>query len=231
MFLDIEMPVMNGYRCAQAIRKWEARVEREQKQFICALTSHAEPSERELGMGIGMNLFESKPARPKRLLGIVEQALAAANGDAAAAAAIAAAATAKACGAGSGFLGLDGDEGPAPGGLAAGDAAEMGLVTSAGLGWLPVRVAALRPGGGVDVNGTDGSGLGAADVPRRRVRKPGQQPPSLVPGLTVDVVKDGSLRPGTITGTSADGLTVDVQLDDRTALSAVPRCLVLGLHA
>ena len=83
VFLDIEMPVMNGYRCAQAIRKWEARVEREQKQFICALTSHSKPSERELGMGIGMNLFEAKPAKPKRLLGIVERALAAANGDAA----------------------------------------------------------------------------------------------------------------------------------------------------
>ena len=97
VFLDIEMPVMNGYRCAQAIRRWEARVEREQKQFICALTSHAQPDERELGLGIGMDLFEAKPAKPKRLLGIVEQALAAANGDAAAAAAIAAAATAKAC--------------------------------------------------------------------------------------------------------------------------------------
>ena len=44
-----------------------------------------------------MDLFEAKPAKPKRLLGIVEQALAAANGDAAAAGAIAAAATAKAC--------------------------------------------------------------------------------------------------------------------------------------
>ena len=53
VFLDIEMPVMNGYRCAQAIRRWEARVEREQKQFICALTSHAQPDERELGLGIG----------------------------------------------------------------------------------------------------------------------------------------------------------------------------------
>ena len=52
VFLDIEMPVMNGYQ-AQAIRRWEARVEREQKQFICALTSHAQPDERELGLGIG----------------------------------------------------------------------------------------------------------------------------------------------------------------------------------
>ena len=65
VFLDIEMPVMNGYRCAQAIRRWEARVEQEQKQFICALTSHAQPDGGELGLGIGVQT-SSRPSRPSR---------------------------------------------------------------------------------------------------------------------------------------------------------------------
>ena len=98
VFLDIEMPVMNGYRCAQAIRKWEEQVGRKERQVICALTSHTEDHERELGKDIGMNFFEAKPARPKRLLDIVDQAVKMAHGDAPAAAALAAIATAQSCG-------------------------------------------------------------------------------------------------------------------------------------
>ena len=98
VFLDIEMPVMNGYRCAQAIRKWEQHVGRKNQQIICALTSHTEQHERDLGRDIGMNFFESKPARPKRLLDIVDQVLKCANGDASAAAALAVIATAHSCG-------------------------------------------------------------------------------------------------------------------------------------
>jgi len=228
VFLDIEMPVMNGYRCAQAIRKWEARVDREQKQFICALTSHSKPSERELGMGIGMNLFEAKPAKPKRLLGIVERALAAANGDAAAAAAIAAAATARAClGNGqAGALGLE-DEEP-EGGLRAGAAAQMALCTSAGLGWLDVRIAAARPGA-YDVEAADGSGLRCAGVPARRVRAPGAAFLCELPlGTEVDLVR-GGLLPGRVVAAS-DG-KYDVSLGDGSTASGVARDQLLAAHA
>lgn len=75
VFLDIEMPVMNGYRCTQAIREWEAKVQRPERQVICALTSHATDDERDLGIMLGMNLYESKPARPRRLLDIVDMAV------------------------------------------------------------------------------------------------------------------------------------------------------------
>ena len=72
VFLDLEMPVMNGYRCAQAIRQWERRatcpvrtlgasalymtvaapglrnVNRPRAQYICALTSHHHDHEQQL---------------------------------------------------------------------------------------------------------------------------------------------------------------------------------------
>mmetsp|Transcript_23048 Transcript_23048/g.91397 ORF Transcript_23048/g.91397 Transcript_23048/m.91397 type:complete len:453 (-) Transcript_23048:480-1838(-) len=76
VFLDIEMPVMNGYRCAQALRKWEAEVRRPHNQVLCALTSHALPEERSLGSSVGMDYYEAKPALPKRLLDIVDRSIA-----------------------------------------------------------------------------------------------------------------------------------------------------------
>jgi len=98
VFLDIEMPVMNGFRCAQAIRKWEDQVGRKERQVICALTSHAEDHERELGRDIGMNFFEAKPANSKRLLEMVDDAVKMADGHGPTAAALAAIATAHSCG-------------------------------------------------------------------------------------------------------------------------------------
>ena len=231
VFLDIEMPVMNGYRCAQAIRRWEARVEREQKQFICALTSHAEPNERELGLGIGMDLFESKPAKPKRLLGIVEQALAAANGDAAAAAAIAAAATAKAyTEAGATVLSMD-DEDEADNGkgdIRVGEPVELCLCARSGLAWIDVEVKKVSgPGPTYDVSGDL---VNASDVARRRLRQADWVPTPLAMGVPVDVAHNGALRPGEVTAVAADANTCDVRLSDGTLLEGVAAAVVLALH-
>eukprot|EP00633_Aureoumbra_lagunensis_P005865 CAMPEP_0197304866 /NCGR_PEP_ID=MMETSP0891-20130614/511_1 /TAXON_ID=44058 ORGANISM="Aureoumbra lagunensis, Strain CCMP1510" /NCGR_SAMPLE_ID=MMETSP0891 /ASSEMBLY_ACC=CAM_ASM_000534 /LENGTH=360 /DNA_ID=CAMNT_0042785223 /DNA_START=54 /DNA_END=1136 /DNA_ORIENTATION=+ len=98
VFLDIEMPVMNGFRCVQALREWENKVNRKEKQVICALTSHTELHERQLSQDLGMNFFEAKPTRPQRLLDIVNQAVHCAKGDAHASAALTAIATANALG-------------------------------------------------------------------------------------------------------------------------------------
>ena len=248
VFLDIEMPVMNGYRCAQALRQWEARVQREERQFICALTSHSKPAERELGIGIGMNLFESKPARPKRLLDIVEQALNAANGDATAAAAIAAAATAVACGpTGAGVLDLDGEPIAAPAaraapdepppafdleahGLGADDKACLALCTSHGLVWIDVKVTADAAGGAFDVEATDGSGICARGVPRRRLKLPDQTPPKfLEPGAHVDAIVGGAFKAAVVEKRLPEN-AYDLTVDGGAALAAVPRDQILATH-
>ena len=52
MFLDIEMPVMNGYRCAQYIRAWEQHVQRADRQRICALSSHDTEDEQQLAQQV-----------------------------------------------------------------------------------------------------------------------------------------------------------------------------------
>mmetsp|Transcript_4120 Transcript_4120/g.12621 ORF Transcript_4120/g.12621 Transcript_4120/m.12621 type:complete len:314 (-) Transcript_4120:98-1039(-) len=76
VFLDIEMPVMNGFRCTQALRQWEKHVDRPQRQHICAFTSHTEPHELTLGTQLGIDQFEAKPSRKSRLLHILDTAFA-----------------------------------------------------------------------------------------------------------------------------------------------------------
>mmetsp|Transcript_89811 Transcript_89811/g.256760 ORF Transcript_89811/g.256760 Transcript_89811/m.256760 type:complete len:605 (-) Transcript_89811:255-2069(-) len=67
VFLDIEMPVMNGYRCAQYIRSWEKQMQRD-RQLICALTSHSSAAEKQLAKISGMDEFKGKPTPIKTLL-------------------------------------------------------------------------------------------------------------------------------------------------------------------
>ena len=68
VFLDIEMPVMNGYRCAQYIRSWEQHVQRADRQRICALSSHDTEDEQQLAQQSGMDAFQSKPTPVNVLL-------------------------------------------------------------------------------------------------------------------------------------------------------------------
>ncbi|KAJ1450877.1 CheY-like superfamily [Pelagophyceae sp. CCMP2097] len=233
VFLDIEMPGMNGYRCAQALRKWEERVDRQQRQFICALTSHSKPTERELGIGIGMDLFESKPARPRRLLDIVEHALKAAKGDAAAAAAIAAAATALAVGA----VEL-------PDGAAQFDCdviSEFGADASADLAmlrpgagespftWIAVKVEVKTGADVYDVEATDGSGLCAKGVHRRRLRCAlERQPVVVLPGAAVDCAVNGAWTTAVVVaGNDSGQYELRVQGQQENVLA--PRSHILAL--
>ena len=56
LFLDIEMPVMNGYEAASFIRK-----EMNDNIPIIAMTAHAMAGERERCLSLGMNDYISKP--------------------------------------------------------------------------------------------------------------------------------------------------------------------------
>ena len=70
IFMDCQMPVMDGYDAAAAIR----RLERERgwsRHPIIALTAHAAASDRERCFNAGMDDYLSKPVPPERLRAVV----------------------------------------------------------------------------------------------------------------------------------------------------------------
>lgn len=72
VFMDLEMPTMNGFHAVQAIRRWEKKVKRPQRQKICALSAHHTQTEIKLAMLVGMQAFIRKPFRRSDLHDIIE---------------------------------------------------------------------------------------------------------------------------------------------------------------
>ncbi|MGE0084726.1 MAG: response regulator [Desulfococcaceae bacterium] len=86
IFMDIQMPEMDGYEATEEIRKWEAgdSVLRTQssepsplppipKIPIIAMTAHAMSGEREKCLACGMDDFISKPIDPERLISVLSR--------------------------------------------------------------------------------------------------------------------------------------------------------------
>ena len=76
IFMDIQMPIMDGYAATREIRKIEARnLEQStiQSTPIVAMTAHAFKGYREKCIEAGMNDYIAKPLRRKELLTIVEK--------------------------------------------------------------------------------------------------------------------------------------------------------------
>ncbi|QAR32056.1 sensor histidine kinase [Geovibrio thiophilus] len=74
VFMDIQMPVMNGIETVQAIRSGESGVRRADIPIV-AMTAHALKGDREKFISAGMNDYLSKPFRHEELVAILNRFL------------------------------------------------------------------------------------------------------------------------------------------------------------
>ena len=68
ILLDIQLPVMDGYHVAMALRKNPAT----QKTPIVAITSYAMPGDREKALGAGCDGYIEKPINPETFVSEIE---------------------------------------------------------------------------------------------------------------------------------------------------------------
>ena len=72
VFMDIQMPVLDGYKATRIIRDTGSKVLNHDVKII-ALTAHAMKSDREKCIEAGMNDYLSKPLNPNELYSMIEQ--------------------------------------------------------------------------------------------------------------------------------------------------------------
>jgi len=65
--MDVSMPVMDGLKATQIIRKNEAKADRDRTPIIC-LTAHVMEKDREKFLNSGMDDYLPKPLNRKELL-------------------------------------------------------------------------------------------------------------------------------------------------------------------
>lgn len=74
VFMDCEMPNMDGYTATRRLRQWE-QVGQRQPLFICGVSAHVMSEYREQAMAAGMNDFIPKPLRAEELRRILDRVL------------------------------------------------------------------------------------------------------------------------------------------------------------
>jgi CheY-like chemotaxis protein len=67
VILDIDMPILDGYEVAQALRKLGLTT------TLIALTAHGQPADRERALDSGFNEHFGKPADLDRLMSVLAQ--------------------------------------------------------------------------------------------------------------------------------------------------------------
>ncbi|MBD0315527.1 MAG: response regulator [Nitrospiraceae bacterium] len=70
VFMDIQMPVMDGYQATREIREWERTTQRVPTPII-ALTANAFQEEVEKSLEVGCTAHMTKPIRKKTLLAAI----------------------------------------------------------------------------------------------------------------------------------------------------------------
>ena len=72
VFMDIQMPVMDGIEATKVIRDPASKVRNHQVPII-AMTAHAMKGDREVCLQSGMDDYISKPIEPQELLQVIEK--------------------------------------------------------------------------------------------------------------------------------------------------------------
>jgi CheY-like chemotaxis protein len=72
VFMDCEMPVMDGFEATQAIREWERRNVRPRTPIV-AVTANALDGDRERCLATGMDDYLAKPFRMQELVAVVRR--------------------------------------------------------------------------------------------------------------------------------------------------------------
>lgn len=72
IFMDIEMPIMDGYECTRRIRSWENQTETK-PSVIVALTAHALTEARERILDAGCDSFLTKPISKDKIIKTINE--------------------------------------------------------------------------------------------------------------------------------------------------------------